>query len=286
MAVSAAFMRKLEGLQPELKEAFLALLDELDRSVKREDFLELKVVVQELAQGQKELVLAQSRTEKRLEELARAQGLTEKRLEELAQGQRDLVTAQSRTEKRLEELARAQGLTEKRLEELAQGQRDLVTAQSRTEKRLEELAEAQKQAQWEIAKLAQGLGRTREEVGGLSRSVAYALENEAYRNLPRFLKERHGLEIEERMIRTEMQGEEINLFGKARKDGREVILLGESMLRLDDMSKLRSVKRKLKLIQDCYAKEVVPIVVTHFAKEKILRRAQEAGFIVVQSFEW
>ena len=230
MAVSAAFMRKLEGLQPELKEAFLALLDELDRSVKREDFLELKVVVQELAQGQKELVLAQSRTEKRLEELAEAQGLTEKRLEELA--------------------------------------------------------EAQKQAQWEIAKLAQGLGRTREEVGGLSRSVAYALENEAYRNLPRFLKERHGLEIEERMIRTEMQGEEINLFGKARKDGREVILLGESMLRLDDMSKLRSVKRKLKLIQDCYAKEVVPIVVTHFAKEKILRRAQEAGFIVVQSFEW
>jgi DNA-binding Xre family transcriptional regulator len=279
MAVSAAFMRKLEGLQPELKEAFLALLDELDRSVKREDFLELKVVVQELAQGQKELVLAQSRTEKRLEELAEAQGLTEKRLEELAQGQRDLVTAQSRTEKRLEELAQAQGLTEKRLEELAQ-------AQGLTEKRLEELAEAQKQAQWEIAKLAQGLGRTREEVGGLSRSVAYALENEAYRNLPRFLKERHGLEIEERMIRTEMQGEEINLFGKARKDGREVILLGESMLRLDDVSKLRSVKRKLKLIQDCYAKEVVPIVVTHFAKEKILRRAQEAGFIVVQSFEW
>ena len=216
MSVSAAFMRKLEGLQPELKEAFLALLDELDRSVKREDFLELKAVVHELAEGQKELVLAQSRTEKRLEELA----------------------------------------------------------------------EAQKQAQWEIAKLAQGLGRTREEVGGLSRSVAYALENEAYRNLPRFLKERHGLEIEDRMIRTEIQGEEINLFGKARKDGQEVILIGESMLRLDDMSKLRSVRRKLKLIQERYAKEVVPIVVTHFAKEKVLRRAQEAGFIVVQSFEW
>jgi len=123
-------------------------------------------------------------------------------------------------------------------------------------------------------------------VGGLSRSVAYALENEGYRNLPRFLKERHGLEIEDRMIRTEIQGEEINLFGKARKDGQEVILLGESMLGLDDMSKLRSVKRKLKLIQERYAKEVVPIVVAHFAKEKILRRAQEAGFIVVQSFEW
>ena len=94
MAVSAAFMRKLEGLQPELKEAFLALLDELDRSVKREDFLELKAVVQELAQGQKELVLAQSRTERRLGELA--------------QGQRDLAAAQSLTEKRLEELAEAQ----------------------------------------------------------------------------------------------------------------------------------------------------------------------------------
>ncbi len=54
---------------------------------------------------------------------------------------------------------------------------------------VQELAEAQKRTEKEIAKLARGLQRVRKEVGGLSRTVAYALENEAYRHLPVFLKE-------------------------------------------------------------------------------------------------
>ncbi len=78
-----------------------ALKEEL--GVKREDFTELKKIVQDLAQ-------AQNRTELRLEELAQAQSRTEIRLEELAQ-------AQSRTELRLEELAQAQ-------KELAEAQKD------------------------------------------------------------------------------------------------------------------------------------------------------------------
>ncbi len=51
-----------------------------------------------------------------------------------------------------------------------------------------ELAEAQRRTEEEIWKLAQGRRRLRQEVGGLARSVAYALENEAFRRLPEFLK--------------------------------------------------------------------------------------------------
>ncbi|HHY57262.1 MAG TPA: hypothetical protein GYA08_17705, partial [Chloroflexi bacterium] len=67
---------------------------------KASDFSELKAVVQQIADAQRDLAQAQR-------DLAQAQGRTEARLEELAQAQRDLAQAQGRTEARLEELAQA-----------------------------------------------------------------------------------------------------------------------------------------------------------------------------------
>jgi hypothetical protein len=130
-----------ETLQTPVLHLVTALREE--RGVSHEDFSELKGVVQELAEAQRELAAAQNRTEKRVEELAEsqkelaaAQQRTEKRVEELAESQKELAAAQNRTEKRVEELAAAQNRTEKRVEELAE-------AQKRTESRMAELAEAQ-----------------------------------------------------------------------------------------------------------------------------------------------
>ena len=181
---------------------------------------------------------------------------------------------------------RQETVTKREFNELKQVVKELAEAQKRTEQRVNELAEAQKRTEEEIRKLTGSLKRTREEVGGLSRTVAYALENEAYRRLPPFLKERHGIEILDRMIRAEIRGEEMNLFARARKDGQEIVLLGEAVLRLDDLSKLRKVKKKVKLASEEFDQEIVPIIVTHFARKKVFVKAREAGFLVVQSFEW
>ena len=153
-------------------------------------------------------------------------------------------------------------------------------------KTVAELAEAQKRTEEEIAKLARGLQRVRKEVGGLSRTMAYALENEAYRHLPAFLKAHYQLEIIDRLVRTYLDGEEINIFGRARKNGQEVYLVGEAVLKLDDAAKLKQVWKKVQAVKEEFGKEVVPIIVTHFAKPEILERARKAGAIVVQSFEW
>ncbi len=61
----------------------------------------------------------------------------------------------------------------------------------------------------------------RREFGGFTRSYSYAFENEAYRNLLRVLKERYGIEVVERFVRTEIEGEEINFLarGKGRWEG-------------------------------------------------------------------
>jgi len=209
MPISASLMRKLDRIDPELKEILLDLAEELERTVTKEEFRELRDVVRELAEAQKE-----------------------------------------------------------------------------TEKRVNELAEAQRRTEEELRKLAIGQRRLRQEVGGLSRSVAYALENEAYRKLPSFLKERYGIEVTDRLIRFELKGEEINLFARAKRDGKDVVLVGEAVLRLDDKGKLRKILRKVELVSKEYGLEVVPLVVTHFATRRLLEEAEKAGFLVVQTFEW
>ena len=195
MPISASLMRKLDRIDPELKEILLDLAEELERTVTKEEFRELRDVVRELA-------------------------------------------------------------------------------------------EAQRRTEEEIRKLATGQRRLRQEVGGLSRSVAYALENEAYRKLPSFLKERYGIEVTDRLIRFELKGEEINLFARAKRDGKDVVLVGKAVLRLDDKGKLRKILRKVELVSKEYGLEVVPLVVTHFATRRLLEEAEKAGFLVVQTFEW
>ncbi|GAK57654.1 hypothetical protein U27_04621 [Candidatus Vecturithrix granuli] len=256
MSVSVLLARKIDTIAPELKDVLWTMLEEIERNreeaVTKVEFNELKEIVRDLG-------LAQQRTEKRVEELAEAQ----------------------------KELAEAQNRTEQRVEELAGAQKELAEAQKRTEQKIEELIEAQKRTEEEIAKLSRGLNNTRSQVGGLARSVAYALENEAYRKLPTYLNTRHDLRLEERFIRQELGGEEMNIFAKAvRNGGEEVMLVGETVLRLDDISKFAQLEKNVKIVKEHYQLPVVPILVTHFARPNLLEYARNEGIIVVQSFDW
>ena len=129
MSASVNMIRKLDDVEPKVRDAFLCLIDEVEMksqviSVGRGDFNELKDIVQNLAE---------------------TQGQIEERVGELTEVQKNLAEAQGRTEQRVEELAEAQGRTEQRVGELAEAQKNLAEAQGRTEQRVEELAEAQKE---------------------------------------------------------------------------------------------------------------------------------------------
>ena len=176
------------------------------------------------------------------------------------------------------ERQREESVTKREFNELKEIVRELS-------QEVKKLAEAQRRTEEEIRKLAQSHRRLRGEVGGLSRSVAYALENEAFRRLPEFLKSKN-IEVLERVIRTEVAGEEINLFARIKRNGEEMLLVGEATLRFDDPSKLRQLKRKVALVETELKQKVFPVIVTHFAKGALLERAQKAGILVVQSFEW
>ena len=208
--------------------------------------------------------------------------------EVLVEAHRDLVKAGDFNELKsiVKDLAEAQKRTETRVEEL-------VEAQKRTEAKVGELAEAQKRTELEIAKLTKGLNETRGELGGLSKSMSYAFENEAFRRVPGILKEKYDIEITAKLIREEIGQKEINLFGRARKNGREVFVVGESKLRLDERREKRGedifaeLEGKVKAVKDEYGEaEIVRVFITHYATKGFLKKAGEKGVIVVQSFEW
>ncbi|MGH9840586.1 MAG: hypothetical protein ACREEM_17550 [Blastocatellia bacterium] len=232
--------------------------DAYDELVKTSDFRELKTTVQELADAQK-------RTEAKVSELADAQKRTEAKVSELAD-------AQKRTEAKVSELADAQKRTEATMSELAD-------AQKRTEAGMDELRQA-------MTQLAIESKNMRVELGGISNSLGYSLENEAYRKLPKYLKDNHGIEILERMIRREVAGEEINFFGRGRRNGKPVLVIGETKFRLTS-GDFAQLDRKLDAVKQEYqSEEIVPLLVTHFATEREKERATNRGVIVAQSFEW
>lgn len=72
------------------------MYSELRTIVKREDFFELKEVVKDLAESQRELADAQKRTELKVEELADAQKRTELEIKELVGAHKDLEKAHHR----------------------------------------------------------------------------------------------------------------------------------------------------------------------------------------------
>ena len=320
-------MKSIDRIKDEIQKVFgkrqsgllIEILDIVHETVKAKDFNELKAIVAELARGQFELVEVQKRNEERLTNL-------EKAVQELVKSQKELVEAQKENVKRINELAEAQKKTEQTLNELVQAQKrseerltklentahelaeaqkkteqtvnELVQAQKRSEERLtklentvHELAEAQKRTEIEIRELTKFLYRTRTELAGLSKSMSYAFENEVFRTLPSVLKERYGIEIEKKFIREEIGGKEINLFGKGKKDGKEIYIVGETKLRIEKTEEdiktlLEEFEEKIEAVKEVIGDaEIMKIFVTHYAGKGFLNEAKKKGIIVIQSFE-
>ena len=176
--------------------------------------------------------------------------------------------------------------------ELKEIVRELAEAQKRTEERINELAEAQKKTEIEIRTLVRSINSIKIELGGLSKSMSYAFENEVFRVLPSVLKEKYGIEIERKFIREEIGGKEINLFGRGKKNGKDIYIVGEAKLRIEKSEEdiktlLEEFEEKIEAVRGEVGEvEIMKIFVTHYAGRGFLKEAEKRGIIVIQSFEW
>jgi hypothetical protein len=261
--VSNELRQRLEAVfTPPQVEVFVDWAEEYRRNmVKVSDFLELKEIVRDIAEEQRNLAEAQRRTESRVEELAEAQQRTEVKVGELA------------------------GTVQR----LAETQVEMQRTQAEMQQSMLEMQRSQVEMQQAIIQLARGLDEVRSLAGSNAQTLGYMLENEAYRHVPAWLKERHGIEVIGRMIRQQIGEEEINLLVEARQGEEEILIVGEAKSRLNP-SDLGVLAGKVGVVKEQYAglrgRRVLPLIVAHFAPEKALARAEHEGVIVAQSFEW
>jgi len=245
------------------------ITDAYNDLVKTSDFIELKNIVKELAEAQK-------RTEQRVEELAEAQKRTEQKVEELAE-------AQKRTEQRVEELAEAQKRTEQRVEELAE-------AQKRTEQKIEELAEAQKRTEQRVLALIDSHTLLKAQVGGLSHTVGYRLEDESYKALPKFLKDDFGIELIGKLKRDFIEiGKEkyleVNIYGEGKINDKKYIIVGEAKTQLKKRD-IDSFIKRADLLKQFITQDQIRLIVTYQASPQVRKYAKEKNIKIYFSYDF
>ncbi|MCM8816509.1 MAG: chordopoxvirus fusion protein [Candidatus Omnitrophica bacterium] len=181
--------------------------------------------------------------------------------------------------------------------DLAKSQKELAEAQKRTEERLnsltvrvEELAEAQKRTEMALSKLAEEHEKTRTHLGSLTHTVGYFLENEAYKYLPSLLKRDFNLEVTGDLKRDYIEVrkntyEEINIIGKAQKNGKDYIVLGEAKTQLFKAD-IGNFLKKIKKIENLITGEKFLLLVTHQAHPTVRKYAQEKGLKIYFSYEF
>ena len=284
---SVEILEELEKLEPQVRSAFIKVLKLIEKSigevVKRDDFVELKKVVADLAEAQRKSEERITRLEEAVRELIDAQKSSEERLTRLEKTVQELIEAQKKSEERITRL-------EKTVQELIEAQKKSEERITRLEKTVQELAEAQKKTEERLEQLIGEHKKTREQLGGLSHTVGYLLEDRAYRSLPRLLKEDFGIEVIGQLKRDYVEitpgtYEEVNILGKGKKEGKEIYIIGEAKTQLKKKDVDAFIKKVKKLEKGLYGEKFL-LLVTYQASPKVRKYLESKGIPVYYSYQF
>ncbi len=277
-----------EDLKNPLHLYFNYLREEFE--IKRIEFEELKEIVKKILETQERTEERLDKLTERLEQLAIAQAKTEERVEQLTIAQQKTEERLDRLTERVEQLAIAQAKTEERLDRLTEKVEQLTIAKQKTEERVEQLTIAQAKTEQSLNKLTETVVVMKKELGGLSHSVGYHLENMAYKALPKLLQERYGIEVEGGLIREYIElpdgsEEEVNIYGKGKIDGRQVYIIGEAKTNLTEKD-ISNFKKKVKKIEKIIIGEKFLVFVAHTVRPKVRKKIEEEKIPIFLSYEF
>jgi len=207
--LSLSFLRKLDKAEPYVRELIISLAEEIQSKiiVSRTDFDDLKNIVRELAEAQKE-------TKNELKALAEAQKNSASRtdLDDLKNIVRELVEAQKNSASRTD------------LDDLKNIVRELAEAQKRTELSMEELVKAQKKTEAEVRDM-------KKQLGGLTADVGYGIEDKIMPCIFDFGKKEFDADIRlverKNLVYSDGKYDEINIYAEGLKNGKPVFIIGE-----------------------------------------------------------
>ena len=208
-----------------------------------------------------------------IERLTQAQTRTEERMGRLEIAIERLAQAQTRTEERVSRLEAATERLTRAQQGLAQAQQELTQAQQK-------LAQAQTRTERAVRNLAIQVGR-------LTDTVGYGLEDIAKVVLPGYLKAHYNVQVEKLERRFfEVKGKlmEINLYGEGLKDGKKLILLGEVKSKIHERDVINFIKNTDKLIQE-FKVEVLKIMFGYFIHPSATKLAEREKIVLVASYQ-
>ena len=268
------------SLTPELYDLIVKIVDDRVRGIKvtREEFDKLRRSMEE----------GFERLENAITRLAEAQRRTEGRVSRLEDAVMRLAEAQRRTEERLNALAEAQRRTEERVNALAEAQRRTEERVSKLEDAVMRLAEAQRRTEDAVRKLAIGMNALRREVGRLSDTIGFGLEDIARVVLPGWLHRHLGVEVDElrrEFLTIDGREVEVDLYGEGLLKGERVIIVGEVKSRIYEA-------QVDKFYRDVYAPlskragvRVIGLLFGYLIHPSAKERAKKLGLYTIVSYE-
>ncbi len=201
---------------------------------------------------------------------------------------------ESQTQRNTEAIAQLAEQTQRNTEAIAQlaeqTQRNteaIAALSEQTQRNTEAIAQLVKEAR----RSTERLDRLEKQVGGLSITVGFTLENEAYKALPALLERDYGLKVIGRLKRdyaVDMEGNEyeVNILGEAQRDGEVLTIVGESKVQLSKQDIDRFIRRKLKPLQRIYDR-IFPVLVTHMITSRgVDEYAREKGIALYFSYDF
>ncbi len=175
--------------------------------------------------------------------------------------------------------------------ELKEIVRELADAQKRTEVKVGELAEAQKRTENELHELVIEHKETRRQLGGISDTVGYGLEDKSFKALPDLMKRDFDLIVRGKLKRQYVKDNkgkeiEVNIIGEAVKNGREIVIVGECKSQLSKNDVNEFIRKKLKRLEGTF-KEIFPVLITYMTSEPDTEKyAKDNGIVLYYSYDF
>jgi myosin heavy subunit len=259
---------EIRGLREEIEERFARMQQTV------EDILRVQ------RQHTEEIAELRQATQQNTQAIAELREMTQKNTQAIAELRQTVAELVQMTRQNTEAIAELRQTTQQHSEEISDLRRTV-----------QELVEVQKQTQEDIRRLTWGLDDLRKQVGGLSITIGYTLENAAYKALPHLLNRDYGLQLDGELTRRfveDSQGEhlEVNIFGQARRNGETITIVGESKAQLSKNDVDSFLRRKIQRLQGRYP-NLFPVLVVHMTSEwDVEAYARELGVAVYFSYQF
>jgi len=119
----------------------------------------------------------------------------------------------------------------------------------------------------ELRTLTVSVKNIQKQMGGISHTIVYDLEEKFYYLFPQVLKEDFKIDlrgdVERRFILyPDGRDDEINIYGEGMLDGREICVIGESKAQIGK-GDVRDFARLIKRVKEHLGKETIPIMLCY-----------------------